>query len=188
MNFSPGFAQLLHGLQIRTPFAIPLHLTPTAMMDPLRGIAEKKGVGFWRRLAIHQPRSDVFLGSYKVRVECPCILHTHQLDSILPSIRRIITFQSLMPPTANMDDKKGPMTNVETSPVETKAGLRSEDQELAHAVRNYVPDSAEEKKLVRKIDLRLMPTLWIMYILNYVDRTNIVSLSTFRPLYLTNID
>lgn len=47
------------------------------------------------------------------------------------------------------------------------------DEELEEALRNYVPGSPEEKKLLRKIDLRLMPILWIMYILNYVDRTNI---------------
>ncbi|EFY99366.2 phthalate transporter [Metarhizium robertsii ARSEF 23] len=49
----------------------------------------------------------------------------------------------------------------------------STEPELAEALRRYVPHSAEEKKLVRKIDLFLMPILWIMYILNYVDRTNI---------------
>ncbi|KAK2609099.1 hypothetical protein QQS21_002326 [Conoideocrella luteorostrata] len=47
------------------------------------------------------------------------------------------------------------------------------DNELAEALRTYVPNSPEEKKLVRKIDIFLMPILWIMYILNYVDRTNI---------------
>lgn len=52
------------------------------------------------------------------------------------------------------------------------------DEELEEALRNYVPGSPEEKKLLRKIDLRLMPILWIMYILNYVDRTNIVSSKT----------
>ncbi|KAL1612083.1 hypothetical protein SLS60_000306 [Paraconiothyrium brasiliense] len=31
----------------------------------------------------------------------------------------------------------------------------------------------EEIRLVRKIDWRLMPTLWIMYFLNYVDRNTI---------------
>lgn len=31
----------------------------------------------------------------------------------------------------------------------------------------------EEKKLVRKIDLYLMPTIWLMYLLSYMDRTNI---------------
>lgn len=29
----------------------------------------------------------------------------------------------------------------------------------------------EEKKLVRKIDLFLMPTIWLMYLLSYMDRT-----------------
>ncbi|KAM0799556.1 major facilitator superfamily domain-containing protein [Usnea florida] len=32
---------------------------------------------------------------------------------------------------------------------------------------------AEEKKLVRKIDLFLLPTIWLMYLLSYIDRTNI---------------
>ncbi|KAF2713769.1 MFS general substrate transporter [Pleomassaria siparia CBS 279.74] len=31
----------------------------------------------------------------------------------------------------------------------------------------------EEKKLVRKIDMLLMPTIWLMYLLSYMDRTNI---------------
>lgn len=29
----------------------------------------------------------------------------------------------------------------------------------------------EEKKLVRKIDLCLLPNIWIMYLLSYMDRT-----------------
>jgi len=31
----------------------------------------------------------------------------------------------------------------------------------------------EEMALVRKIDLYLLPTIWIMYLLSYMDRTNI---------------
>jgi hypothetical protein len=37
----------------------------------------------------------------------------------------------------------------------------------------YVPDTDEEKRLVRKIDKRLLPMLWVMYVMNYIDRTNI---------------
>ncbi|KAI1334115.1 major facilitator superfamily domain-containing protein [Xylariaceae sp. FL0016] len=37
----------------------------------------------------------------------------------------------------------------------------------------YVPDTPEERKLVRKIDLYLLPTIWLMYLLSYMDRTNI---------------
>ncbi|OAL02844.1 MFS transporter-like protein [Phaeosphaeriaceae sp. SRC1lsM3a] len=36
-----------------------------------------------------------------------------------------------------------------------------------------VPKSAEEKKLVRKIDLYLMPSVWFLYLLAYMDRSNI---------------
>ncbi|OSS47228.1 hypothetical protein B5807_09860 [Epicoccum nigrum] len=31
----------------------------------------------------------------------------------------------------------------------------------------------EEKRLIRKIDLYLLPTIWLMYLLSYMDRTNI---------------
>jgi len=30
---------------------------------------------------------------------------------------------------------------------------------------------AEERALVRKIDLFLLPTIWLMYLLSYMDRT-----------------
>lgn len=64
--------------------------------------------------------------------------------------------------------------------IELKESLENRDvnvmtPELAEALRNYVPGSPEEKQLIRKIDFFLMPMLWIMYILNYIDRTNIVS-------------
>ncbi|KAG9813736.1 hypothetical protein KCU68_g19831, partial [Aureobasidium melanogenum] len=40
------------------------------------------------------------------------------------------------------------------------------------ALDGYIPDSQEEHKLVRKIDLYLLPTIWLMYLLSYMDRTN----------------
>jgi hypothetical protein len=36
--------------------------------------------------------------------------------------------------------------------------------------------AAEEKALLRKIDLYLLPTIWLMYLLSYVDRTKFVAL------------
>ncbi|UNI16057.1 hypothetical protein JDV02_002532 [Purpureocillium takamizusanense] len=57
---------------------------------------------------------------------------------------------------------------------EATARVASEqDDAVAEALRSYVPGSDEEKKLVRKIDAYFLPMLWAMYILNYVDRTNI---------------
>ncbi|KAL4994663.1 major facilitator superfamily domain-containing protein [Aspergillus recurvatus] len=38
-------------------------------------------------------------------------------------------------------------------------------------VAGYVPGTEEEKRLVRKIDLYLLPCIWIMYLLSYMDRT-----------------
>ncbi|RDW61314.1 hypothetical protein BP5796_11206 [Coleophoma crateriformis] len=38
---------------------------------------------------------------------------------------------------------------------------------------DYVEGSEEEKKLLKKIDLYLLPTIWLMYLLSYMDRTNI---------------
>lgn len=35
----------------------------------------------------------------------------------------------------------------------------------------YIPDTPEERKLVRKIDMYFMPTMWLMYLLSYMDRT-----------------
>ena len=46
------------------------------------------------------------------------------------------------------------------------AGLRT-------AIAGYVPGSKAEKLLVRKIDLFMIPTLWFMCVLAYVDRNNI---------------
>lgn len=38
-------------------------------------------------------------------------------------------------------------------------------------IDGYVPDTEEERKLVRKIDLYLLPAIWLMYLLSYMDRT-----------------
>lgn len=39
---------------------------------------------------------------------------------------------------------------------------------------SYVPDTEEERQLVRKIDLYILPTMWLMYLLSYMDRTKYV--------------
>lgn len=47
-----------------------------------------------------------------------------------------------------------------------------------HATEEY---RIKERKLVRKLDLTLMPTVWILYLFNYLDRNNIAQarLNTF---------
>jgi hypothetical protein len=45
------------------------------------------------------------------------------------------------------------------------------------------PDwEAKKKKIVRRLDMTLLPMLWILYLFNYLDRTNIAQarLNTFE--------
>jgi hypothetical protein len=51
--------------------------------------------------------------------------------------------------------------------------ILDDSEALAIWMEEYVPDSTEEQRMVRKIDLHMMPILWVMYILNYLDRSNI---------------
>lgn len=37
----------------------------------------------------------------------------------------------------------------------------------------WVNGTPEEKKLVRKLDWRILPCTWILYLLGYLDRANI---------------
>ncbi|KAL5341093.1 major facilitator superfamily domain-containing protein [Aspergillus crustosus] len=60
---------------------------------------------------------------------------------------------------------------------ETSSMAEVEDvkPDLTHEsfVAGYTPDTEEERRLVRKIDMFLLPTIWVMYLLSYMDRTNI---------------
>lgn len=64
-----------------------------------------------------------------------------------------------------------------------KVELSEHDLQLEQALQNYVPGCDAEKKLVRKLDLFMMPTLWFMYILAYIDRQNIVSIHATVPVW-----
>ncbi|KAF5566565.1 major facilitator superfamily transporter [Fusarium napiforme] len=56
----------------------------------------------------------------------------------------------------------------------------ADDEELTIALANYVPDTAEERRLIRKIDFTLLPCLWWMYVLAYLDRGNIANANAAR--------
>ncbi|SPO07419.1 related to putative tartrate transporter [Cephalotrichum gorgonifer] len=61
------------------------------------------------------------------------------------------------------------LERVETRADDEKGGVR-EGADYSGAVKKSSP---EEIKLVRKLDFRIMPTLWAMYFLNYLDRNAI---------------
>lgn len=54
-----------------------------------------------------------------------------------------------------------------------ETAVKDEQQYIEELSMNAEQFAAEEKKLVRKIDMYLLPTIWIMYLLSYMDRTNI---------------
>jgi hypothetical protein len=77
-----------------------------------------------------------------------------------------------------MDTGKTDFTTVDTPASEDNgslSGVQHDDGGFQERLRNYVPDTAEEKRLVRKVDMFMVPTLWFMCVLAYVDRNNIVS-------------
>ncbi|KAL2441459.1 putative transporter [Exophiala dermatitidis] len=50
-------------------------------------------------------------------------------------------------------------------------GFSGDQVELA--LRGYAPNTQLEKKMIRKVDLSLLPMLWLMCVMAYVDRNNI---------------
>lgn len=46
------------------------------------------------------------------------------------------------------------------------------------SIENYEIDPVAEKRLLRKLDLRVVPVLWFLFMLAFLDRTNIGTAST----------
>jgi len=65
------------------------------------------------------------------------------------------------------------MDDIEKVEQEKQETQYEEAEEPNQEKRVYVPNPHEERKLVRKVDLRLFPVLWVMYVINYIDRSNI---------------
>ncbi|RSH82400.1 uncharacterized protein EHS24_007368 [Apiotrichum porosum] len=54
----------------------------------------------------------------------------------------------------------------------------SQDKRIQAYANAYVPGSDEEKAFVRKIDKRIVPCIWALYTLSYLDRANIGNAKT----------
>lgn len=69
----------------------------------------------------------------------------------------------------------------QAKPAETDEVNQLEHFEVANAVnttkKEFSPIDeswlASEKRLVRKLDMTLMPMVWVLYLFNYLDRNNI---------------
>lgn len=83
-----------------------------------------------------------------------------------------------------MSTEKETATGPTVEQVHTAGSLRSSDNGVKEGVDadaaaqqylmdNWVNGTAEEKKLVRKLDWRILPCTWVLYLLGFLDRANI---------------
>ncbi|OWZ36514.1 nicotinamide mononucleotide permease [Cryptococcus neoformans AD2-60a] len=61
---------------------------------------------------------------------------------------------------------------------ENDASIDNEKAATIELAAQYVPGSEAEKKLLRKIDKRIIPTIWGLYTLSYLDRANVGNAKT----------
>jgi hypothetical protein len=77
---------------------------------------------------------------------------------------------TILSPAAKQTAREMPIPNVVA--VDKEFG-DSHDMPVEHVEvsQDIIWTEEEEKKLVRKIDLYLLPNIWLMYLLSYMDRT-----------------
>jgi hypothetical protein len=72
---------------------------------------------------------------------------------------------------------------VPPAPTDQKSIINMVEDSKAEAssLHNYDEDQRSlEKRLVRKLDMTLMPVVWMLYFFNYLDRNNIAYASFFH--------
>lgn len=65
----------------------------------------------------------------------------------------------------------------------SESAMSNGDEELGAeqaALGEYVVGTVAEKKLLRKVDFIMIPSLWFMCVMAYLDRNNIVRLQNPR--------
>lgn len=55
----------------------------------------------------------------------------------------------------------------------SKDGSAADVAEAQQIASQWVDGTAEEKALVRKLDWRILPCTWVLYLLGFLDRANI---------------
>jgi hypothetical protein len=75
----------------------------------------------------------------------------------------------------NKDSAEDGADVIEVVMGDVEAGKKADEykETASEAPYVYLPGTEEERALVRKIDMRLFPMLWVMFCMNYLDRTNI---------------
>jgi hypothetical protein len=72
-------------------------------------------------------------------------------------------------------DEAGAIGNLTTADIKQNAtqsekAISAEDPDLKLVASPFEEKTKEEKKLVRKIDMYLMPTIWVLYCFSYMVR------------------
>jgi hypothetical protein len=62
------------------------------------------------------------------------------------------------------------------------------ERDITQALDNYVPNTEEERRLVMKVDLKLLPILGVMYAVQCMDRNLMVSTMFKRDTWLWGTD
>lgn len=92
------------------------------------------------------------------------------------------------PPTAHVDNVPADTVTKKTEAVDEmdpeflKSGeepARPEEQLEALGIPNW---RELEKQVVRRLDMTLMPCLWVLYLFNYLDRASIAYVTFYHPL------
>jgi hypothetical protein len=61
-------------------------------------------------------------------------------------------------------------TDIKQDAVHNEKAISAEDPDLKLVASPFEEKTEEERKLVRKIDLYLMPTIWVLYCFSYMVR------------------
>jgi hypothetical protein len=84
--------------------------------------------------------------------------HTHEKTIVDQHVEHV-------PPTGSIHS--GTDSGIVKDPSTTEI-LAAQDQ-----AAQWVNGTTEEKKLVRKLDWRILPCTWVLYLLGFLDRANI---------------
>lgn len=112
-----------------------------------------------------KPRSSSSLSGHLFVWFRFAFLHTASLKFVFLTVREF--FSGIFSVPYAMD----PNTGKADAQHDEDAYLELPKPHQLGGVDEYVPDTPEERKLVRKIDLYLLPAIWGMYLLSYMDRT-----------------
>lgn len=81
-----------------------------------------------------------------------------------------------------------PTTDIHATKASSAATSDVDDSYEVHRQHEQEPiDPAESKRVLRKIDLRLMPILWLLYLLQYLDKNGINYASAYGLQKGTNL-